>query len=1025
MKGIFFSVTLLCLGVVSFGQGAAKVKEYKKVFKTYPFSDPDPTPEMSKIYPYFRYDGYTNTAVNKEWKVVELENDFIRVMILPEIGGKIWGAFEKSTGKSFVYYNQVVKFRDVAMRGPWTSGGIEANYGIVGHTPNCATPVDYVMTEKPDGSVSCVIGVLDLLTRTTWRIDINLQKDKAYFTTSSTWFNSSPYEQPYYTWMNTGLKAKGNLEFVYPGTKYIGHAGEYAEWPIDKEGRNISFYEKNDFGEYKSYHVFGKYADFFGGYYHDEDFGMGRYSSRSDKPGKKVWIWGLSGQGMIWENLLTDTDGQYVEVQSGRLFNQPAENSTLTPFKNRGFTPYATDTWTEYWFPVLKTKGFVSASDYGAINVKKENGSVKIYFMPLQPVTEELKITDGDKVLYSKKLNLKTLQLFTDSIAVSTSDKFKITIGGDKLVYDADPVAGNMSRPVETPADFDWKSVQGLHIAGKELIRQRMYPAAEVKLRECLKADPNYLPALADLSMILYRNMKYDEGLMVAKKALSVDTYDPAANYYYGVINVKLGKATDAKDGFDLASQAPEYRTASYTQLAQLYFRENSLTRAEHYARLAIEYNKFAIDAHELLAVLLRVQKEKEQASKFLDTILRIDPLNHFARFEKYLWDASDKNKSDFTGNVKNEMPQQTFLELAAWYYNAGRNEDALKVLELSGPDAEVLYWRAYLSGKPLDVHALKPGMVFPFRSESEEVIKYAVSKTDHWLPKYHLALLRWSSNDIVAAKKSFDECGSTPDYAPFYSARAKVNSESDKRLADLEKARELGKGEWRFGKDLINYYLKNKQYDKAVSVGAAESKAFASNYVIGMLYARALILNKQYADADKILSKIEVLPNEGATMGRQLYREAKLMLALKEIKAGKCSKALQYISDSRQWPERLGSGKPYDADIDTRLEDWMNYKCFVKTNNTKGARQMLDNIISYSSKINIEGRPSVNNLISALALKQAGRGGEGEKMLNDVSSAHTSNKIAEWTRAAYNGNATKLDIDSNEDYEILQQLID
>ena len=123
--------------------------------------------------------------VEKEWKVVELENDFIKLMILPEIGGKIWAAFEKSTGKSFVYYNQVVKFRDVAMRGPWTSGGIEANYGIVGHTPNCATPVDYTTMTKKDGSVSCVIGVLDLLTQHTWRIDINLEKDKAYFTTSS------------------------------------------------------------------------------------------------------------------------------------------------------------------------------------------------------------------------------------------------------------------------------------------------------------------------------------------------------------------------------------------------------------------------------------------------------------------------------------------------------------------------------------------------------------------------------------------------------------------------------------------------------------------------------------------------------------------------------------------------------------------------------------------------------------------------------------------------------------------------
>ena len=207
MRGILLTAILMSIGIVSFQQGPAKVKEYKKVFKTYPFSDPDPIPEVGRIYPYYRFDGYTNKPVNKEWTVVELENDYISLIILPEIGGKIWAAFEKSTGKSFLYNNHVVKFRDVAMRGPWTSCGIEANYGIVGHTPNCATPVDYVTMTKKDGSVSCVIGVLDLLTRTTWRIDINLEKDKAYFTTSSSWFNSSPFEQPYYTWMNTGIKS--------------------------------------------------------------------------------------------------------------------------------------------------------------------------------------------------------------------------------------------------------------------------------------------------------------------------------------------------------------------------------------------------------------------------------------------------------------------------------------------------------------------------------------------------------------------------------------------------------------------------------------------------------------------------------------------------------------------------------------------------------------------------------------------------------------------------------------------------
>ena len=223
MKRIFIVTnTLLIFCITSFAQQKATIKEYEKIFKTYPFSDPDPVPGVGRIYPYYRFDGYTNSAVQKEWKVVELENDYIKLMILPEIGGKIWAAIEKSTGKPFLYYNHVVKFRDVSMRGPWTSGGIEPNYGIIGHTPNCATPVDYTTIMKPDGSVSCVIGVLDLLTRTSWRIDINLPTDKAYFTTNSFWYNSSPIEQPYYTWMNTGIKADGNLQFIYPGNEIPG-----------------------------------------------------------------------------------------------------------------------------------------------------------------------------------------------------------------------------------------------------------------------------------------------------------------------------------------------------------------------------------------------------------------------------------------------------------------------------------------------------------------------------------------------------------------------------------------------------------------------------------------------------------------------------------------------------------------------------------------------------------------------------------------------------------------------------------
>src|SRR3954452_8133665 len=306
----------------------ATVREFTETFPTYPFSNPNPVPVFNRVYPYYRFDGYTDQPVERAWKVVELENAYLRVRVLPEIGGKIWTAIEKSTGRAFLYDNHVVKFRDIAMRGPWTSGGLEPNYGIIGHTPNCATPVDYAVSVASDGTARVTVGTLDLLTRTAWRLEIALPADAAYFTTRSLWQNTSGIEQPYYSWMNAGIKAAGSLEFAFPGTKYLGHVGEVGAWPVHPEnGKNLAFYDQNDFGSYKSYHVFGEYSGFWGAYWHDDDFGMARYSPRDEKLGKKIWIWGLSRQGMIWERLLTDADGQYVEVQSGRLFNQASEDS--------------------------------------------------------------------------------------------------------------------------------------------------------------------------------------------------------------------------------------------------------------------------------------------------------------------------------------------------------------------------------------------------------------------------------------------------------------------------------------------------------------------------------------------------------------------------------------------------------------------------------------------------------------------------------------------------------------------------
>ncbi len=114
----------------------ATISQSLQKMKTYPFSDPDPVANPSEsIYPYFHFDGFSARAADKEWTVVTLENEYIRLTILPEIGGKVWGAIDKKSGKQFIYSNDAVKFRSIAMRGPWTSGGIEFNFGIIGHAP--------------------------------------------------------------------------------------------------------------------------------------------------------------------------------------------------------------------------------------------------------------------------------------------------------------------------------------------------------------------------------------------------------------------------------------------------------------------------------------------------------------------------------------------------------------------------------------------------------------------------------------------------------------------------------------------------------------------------------------------------------------------------------------------------------------------------------------------------------------------------------------------------------------------------
>ncbi len=514
MYKIILLFSLMLLHQLLHSQNATITEEFMD-FVTYPYSDPNPNPILFeknfKIYPYFSFDGFSLKSQKQKWKVIKLENDYIEVYILPEVGGKIWGAIEKSTGKEFIYRNDVMKFRNIAMRGPWTSGGIEFNLGLIGHTPATATPVDYLTRENPDGSVSCIVGNMDLPSRTQWRVEIRLPKDKAYFETIPLWNNPTPVPQSYYCFMTGAAVVSDDLEFFYPGNQALEHNGEVKSWP-DQEGHHKSNYADNAYNSHTSIHVVGDYNNFMGGYYHKSEFGFGHWALYNEMPGRKLWLWALSGEGAIWKDLLTDTHGQYMEFQAGRSFNQYAQSAFRSPIKEMPFNPGVTDQWKEIWFPVKDIGGLLEVSPMGILNVTNESGNLQIGINALAFVKAKIVVESNGKIIYTEDQKFKPMDVFKTTVALDENATYEVRVEGMDLMHNS--INKNLiKRPFATVLPADPTSASGLFQNGIQLKENRNYVPARKSLKECLEKDPLFIDAMVALIELYYRSNQYDSAL--------------------------------------------------------------------------------------------------------------------------------------------------------------------------------------------------------------------------------------------------------------------------------------------------------------------------------------------------------------------------------------------------------------------------------------------------------------------------------------------------------------------------------
>jgi tetratricopeptide (TPR) repeat protein len=486
-----------------------------------------------------------------------------------------------------------------------------------------------------------------------------------------------------------------------------------------------------------------------------------------------------------------------------------------------------------------------------------------------------------------------------------------------------------------------------------------------------------------------------------------------------------LGNLTLAEESFSVAVRSMEYRSAAYVQIAGLHLQRQGYKNAGIYAKKALDYNRYNITAYEISVTAFRKLNKLNEAEKVLESLLDIDPLNHYARFEQYLLNPVPESMSAFTSAIRNELPHETYLELALEYANLGLTDEAIRVLEQSPEYPTVYYWLAYLGRMKspekskqylMQAAEMSPLMVFPFRLETIPVIAWAQEQHPSWKTNYYLGLIYWKIIRTEKATEQFELCGDSPDFAPFYISRGLLfqnNKFGDGAVErDFKQALELDPDEWRTWYYLSSYYQSTGVFDKQLEISEQMYAHFPDNPIVGISHAKSLLNSSKNKECLKVLAEVNILPAEFANAGHGLYERANLNIALDLLEKKKFKKAIKYLDSSKEWPENLGSGKPYEPD--TRLQDYIAANCEIQLGNQKSSEYYYQQIIDFSRKHWSDTKDPANIYIATRVLNTQGKLQESNAFFKDweieqdslrdwrISEGSSSPEV-QWVLAKYN----------------------
>nr|WP_294895347.1 DUF5107 domain-containing protein [uncultured Pedobacter sp.] len=946
-----------------------KIWEEKVIIPTYEIGKPDANPmffekriyqgSSGAVYPNPIVEKIFDEKVDKEYMGLFLENKYIKIMVLPELGGRIQTAFDKIKQRHFIYHNQVIKPALVGLTGPWISGGIEFNWPQH-HRPSTFSPIDFKIEENQDGSKTIWVNEIEQMFHTKGMAGFTLYPDKAYIEISAKLFNRSNLPQTFLWWANPAVKVNDHYQSVFPpdvNAVFDHGKRDVSSFPIATGTYyKVDYSPGTDISKYKnipvptSYMAINSSYDFVGGYEHDSQAGLLHVANHHVSPGKKQWTWGNSDFGLAWDRNLTDEDGPYIELMTGMFTDNQPDFTWIMPNEEKSFK--------QYFLPYRQLGMIKNASKniLLALDLAENQVVLKVFVTSAhQKIT--IKLLVKDKVVMEEVKDLSPEGVYSHTIKVEKgiaeedvsvfiyNHTGKVLLKYEPALNKAKPLP-EAAKPALSPDEIN--NCEQLFLTGQHLEQYRHATYQPVPYYEkALAIDPLDIRNNNALGVWYLRRGQFKKSESYFLKAIETITqrnpnpYDSEPYYNLGLCLRYLNRLDEAYDNFYKSSWSKAWKDNAYFAIAQIDNSRDDLDLALEHVNCSIENNANNTKALVLKAIILKSLGNISEALEMLEYTLKKDPFNLSALFEKascFGLQNQPKKKKEVIGHIItiSRAEEQNFISYVIDYAEAGMFESALEflsVIENRKPLGPLFYYyQAWLNHKLNNpdkaVVALELAekansyLCFPNRLEDIEVLKTAIllNPEDAKAP-YYLGNLFYDKRQYKEAIQYWELSVSIDDLFP--TAFRNLGIAYFNKTQELEKALIYFEKAFCLNKQDARILMEMDQLSKRFNKKPKDRLAFLEKHLNLVLQRDDLYLERvsiynflgDYRMALELLNQRKFHPwegGEGKVSAQYVYSLTEL--AKQEIQKGSFTKAIEKLVEAQQYPHNLGEGKLFGA---------------------------------------------------------------------------------------------------------------